>query len=115
MPTNRFLPLLKSILYVLAAIVLGFGLIVGIGLLISSAGVQNMLVPFQFVGGEVVANLIAPYLRSLISGLGVATLVFSLVLSLLLFATGRLLAYNLSLEARLARLEAALPSLEKSL
>lgn len=106
MQTHRSLNLLKTVLYILAALVGAAGLIFGLSLLGSAASVQNILMPFQMVGGEVVANLIAPHLRSLLSSLGVVTLVVSLVISLLLFALGRLLGHNSALEARLSRLEA---------
>lgn len=105
MQNASMLAVLRTVVYILAGIVLALGLVVGLSLLSSSAAVQNILAPFTFAGGEVVSNLIAPYLRSLLSGLGVVTLAISIVLSLLLYGLGRLLGYNLSLEARLRRLE----------
>ena len=75
-------------------------------LLGSAANVHNILLPFQLMGGEVIANLLTPYVRGLLSGLGAVTLIGSLVLSLLLFAIGRLLGMVAAQEARLAYLEA---------
>jgi hypothetical protein len=106
MKTNRTLNLLKTILYILAALVGIIGLIAGLSLIGSAGRVDGILIPFQMIGGDIVGNLIAPHLRSLLSSLGVATLIFSLVFSLLLFAVGRLLGHHGELEARLARLEA---------
>jgi hypothetical protein len=62
--------------------------------------------PLQFFGNEAIVNLIAPFLTSLIGGLGVFLLIISLLLSLLLFVAGLLLGTIASLEERLARLEA---------
>lgn len=55
---------------------------------------------------DAIANLIIPYLTSLISGLGVVTLIVSLVLRLLLYAVGCQHRLIVALETRLARLEA---------
>ncbi len=93
-------------LYVLSAIVLLLGLVAGLSLIAGGANVHNLLLPLQLIGADVISNLIAPYLTGLVNGLGVFTLIVSLVLSLLLFTAGRLLAHLGSLEARLARLEA---------
>ena len=106
MGSNGWLPILKWTVYILAVVILGLGLIAGFSLLSSSSAVQNALTPFQAIGGGAIVNLITPYLRSLLSSLGVMTLVISLALSLVLFAVGRLLGRNAGLEARLARLEA---------
>jgi hypothetical protein len=106
MKSQRSLHILKTIAYILAGLVLALGLIVGISLLATSANVQNMLMPLQLLGGNAISNLIAPFLRSLVSGLGVFSLIVSLVLSLLLYTAGRLLGTIVSLEERLARLEA---------
>ena len=103
--TNRSFQVLKTILYVLSGLVFAFGLIAGISLVASSANIQNMLMPFQLLGNDVIMNLITPFLRSLVNGPGIFVLIVSLVLSLLLFATGRLLGSIASLEGRLARLE----------
>ena len=110
MKVRSSLTLLKTIAYVLAAVILALGLMVGFSLLSGSAGVHNALAPFQAIGGGAIANLLTPYLRGLLSGLGAATLAVSLALSLLLFAVGRLLGHNAGLEARLARLEGAAQS-----
>lgn len=55
MQTHGSLSILKTVAYILAAIVLAFGLIFGLRLL---AG----------LGRGAIVNLIAPYLRSLLSG-----------------------------------------------
>lgn len=97
---------LKVTLYFLAGIVLALGLVAGISLLTSASNVRNSLMPLQILGGDVIVNLVAPYLSGLIRGLGFVSLGVSIVLSLLLFALGRLLGRVASLEERLASLEA---------
>ena len=82
------------------------GLIAGISLMASAANVHNVLLPLQLMGAAAFANLITPYLTSLISGLGVVTLIVPLMFSLLLYAVARLLGHIAALETRLARLEA---------
>lgn len=104
--SRRSLQILKTISYVLAGLVLALGVAAGISLLASASNVHNLLLPLQLMGADVLANLITPYLSGLISGLGVVSMLVSLVLSLLLFAVGRLLAHIAGLETRLARLEA---------
>lgn len=106
MAARRSLLAFKTILYILAGLLLGLGLIVGLSLIAGSANIQNVLLPFHLMGSEVIANLIAPYLKGLVSGMGVVILIISSVLSLLLFAAGHLLSYIAALEARLAALEA---------
>lgn len=106
MHNHRSLHIFKAILYILAGLLLGLGLVVGISLIAGAANVKNVLMPLQFMGGEVFANLVAPYLTGLLNGLGVFSLVISMILSLLLFAAGQLLGYIAGLEARLAALEA---------
>jgi len=106
MRSNSFVSVLKWAAYGLSIVILALGLIAGFSLLSSSSAVQNVLTPFQAIGGGAIVNLITPYLRGLLSSLGVMTLVVSLALSLVLFAVGRLLGRNAGLEARLARLEA---------
>jgi hypothetical protein len=103
---DRSLYILKTILYLLAGLVLALGLIAGISLIASSANVHNLLLPLQLLGSDVIANLVTPYLKGLLSGLGIVVLIISFVLSLLLFAVGRLLGHIADLEARLTRLEA---------
>lgn len=105
MNNQRTLSILKIILYVLAGLVLVLGLIIGISLLASASNVHNLLLPLQLMGAEVIVNIVAPMLAGLIRGLGWTALVISIVLSLLLYATGRLLGQIVSLETRLARLE----------
>lgn len=106
MITRRTFPILAILLYALSAVVLLLGLVAGFSIFASGANVHNLLLPLQLLGAEAISNLIAPYLTGLVNGLGVFTLIVSLVLSLLLFTAGRLLAHIASLEARLARLEA---------
>jgi hypothetical protein len=105
-PSIRSLHILKIVLYILAGLVLAAGLLVGISLLISSSSVSNMLLPLTIMGAAAAANLIAPLLTSLLSGMGVFILVITLVLSLLLFTAGRLVGRIASLEVRLGRMEA---------
>jgi hypothetical protein len=97
---------LKIISYSLAGLVLVLGLIVGLNLLISTANISNLLLPLQLMGADVIINIITPILNGFVRGLGVTVLVITFVLSLLLFVAGRLLGYIISLEARLASLEA---------
>jgi hypothetical protein len=97
--------ILKTTLYVMAGLVLVLGLFIGLSLLFSAANVHNMLFPLTIMGGEVLLNLIVPLLTGLLGWLGGGVLVISLVLSLLLYATGRLVGRISLLNARLAQLE----------
>lgn len=106
MRSSLFLEILKISLYVIAGLVLVLGLFAGISLIASAANVRNLLMSFQFMGTQAISNLIAPYFTGLMNGLGVFVSVISLVLSLLLFAVGRLLGYFVDLEGRLVALEA---------
>lgn len=105
MNTLRSLQILKTISYVLSGLVLALGLIASISLMASASNVHNLMMPLLLMGAEVIVNLIAPMLGGLIRGLGVFVLVVSIVLSLLLYATGRLLGHIANLETRLVRLE----------
>lgn len=106
MHITRSLHIFKTISHMLAGLVLVLGLMAGISLMASASNVHNVLLPLQVLGAEAVANLVTPFLASLMSGLGVFALIVSLVLSCLLFAAGLLLGRIASLEARLAGLEA---------
>ena len=106
MDTKASYHIFRIILYTLAGFIFAVGLIGGISLIAGSSNLHNLLLPFQLMGFEAAANLLAPALRSLISGAGVFTLVSSAGLSLMLFSLGRLLGRIANLEARLARLEA---------
>jgi len=93
------------ILYTLAVFVLILGLTGGISLIASSGRLHNLLLPFQLMGLDMVANLLAPMLKSFLSGVGIFAIFISSALSLMLFAIGHLLGRISALEARLARLE----------
>ena len=108
-PPSRSLLILKTVLYILAGLVLALGLIAGISLMVSAAGiVANLLLPLQLLGGGAISNLIAPMLSGSLINIGVVTLILTLLLSALLYAVGRLIGHTALLEARLARLEARL-------
>lgn len=104
---SRSLTILKTVFYVLAGLVLLLGLVAGISLM-SSAGrvAENTTLPLQILGGGAISNLIAPVITGFLTNLGIAVLVFCILLSALLYATGRLLGHIALLEARLALLEA---------
>ncbi len=106
-PPSRGLLILRTILYILAGIVLAAGLIVGIAL-IASAGstVESLIMPLLLIGGGAVANLLRPVLSGFLINLGIITLILSLVISALLFAVARLVHHTANLEARIAALEA---------
>lgn len=108
MHPSRSLQTLKTILFILAGLVLLIGLIGGISLV---AGAQRWVVnalqmPLALMSGEIVFNLIEPMLTAFLINLGVAVLVVSLITSVLLYALGRLIGHTLLLEERIARLEA---------
>lgn len=106
-PPSLSLQILKTILYILAGLILAVGLIAGISLMTGADNiVANVLLPFQLMGGEVSSNLIAPLLSGFFINLGVFILIFALILSALLYATGRLIGHIALLETRLAQLEA---------
>ena len=105
-PTHS-LPILKTVLYVLAVLVLVLGGFVGISLITSARSMMaNFLMPLQIMGAGDIANLFTPMFTGVFINLGIVTLILSAILSVLLFATGRLLGHIAELEARLARLEA---------
>ena len=103
----RSLNILKTVLYILAGLVLVLGLIAGISLISgASSTAANLLLPLQLLGGGTFSNPIAPMLSGFFINLGVFTLIVSLVLSALLYAVGRLIGHIAHLETRLAYLEA---------
>jgi len=104
---SRSLTILKIVFYILAGLITLLGLVAGISLM-SSAGrvAENATLPLQILGGGAISNLIAPMLAGFLTNLGIAVLVFCILLSALLYATGRLLGHITLLEARLAHLEA---------
>ena len=106
---SRSLTILKIVFYVLAGLILLLGLVAGISLM-SSAGrvAENATMPLQILGGGAISSLIAPAITGFLTNLGIAVLVFCVLLSALLYATGRLLGHIALLEARLARLEAGM-------
>jgi hypothetical protein len=106
-PPSRSVQALKTILYILAGIVLALGLVTGISL-IASAGnlVSGALMPLQLLGGGAIFNMIAPMLSGLLINLCITILIAAIILSTLLFAVARLLGRILLFEARLADLEA---------
>lgn len=106
-PASRGLPILKTILYILAGLVLVVGLIAGISLVTSATYfAANLLLPLHLLGLGETSGLIAPMLSGFFINLGVFTLIVSLVLSALLYAVGRLIGHIAHLETRLAYLEA---------
>jgi hypothetical protein len=108
-PPSRSLQILKTILYILAGLVLAAGLIAGISLMAgANSMVANALVPLQVLGGGAISNMIGPMLSAFLINLGVVTIVITLIISALLYAVGRLIGHTASLEARLARLEGRL-------
>jgi len=110
LPTpSRSLTTLKIVFYVLAGLITLLGLVAGISLMGSAGRVaENATLPLQILGGGAISNLIAPVITGFLTNLGIAVLVFSVILSALLYATGRLLGHIALLEARLARLEAGM-------
>jgi hypothetical protein len=103
---SRSLQILKTVLYVLAGLILALGLIFSLSLMTSAGNmVANLVMPLQIIGGEVVSNLIAPMLTGFLVNLGIVILVISLILSALLYSIGRLIGHIALLEARVARLE----------
>ncbi len=101
------LALLKTILYLLAGLILASGLLTGIALLAGAGGmVSNLILPLQLMGMEAAANLVKPLLNGVLVNLGIAALVVSLALSGLLYAVGRLIGTVKDMERRLIVLEA---------
>ena len=108
-PPPYSLQIVKTILYILAGIVLVLGLIAGISLMTGARSmVGNALMPLQFLGNGAISNLVAPMLSTFLINLGVASLVLSAIISALFYAVGRLIGHIFQLETRLARLEAKL-------
>lgn len=104
---SRGLQILKVALYILAALILVPGLITGVSLMISaSAMIENILLPLQLIGGEILHNMLAPTLTGFLFNLGIVIIILSLFLSGLLVAVALLIGHIAQLEARLAYLEA---------
>jgi hypothetical protein len=106
-PTSRGLQIIKVILYILAGLVLLVGMIIGISLMSSADRlVANVLLPIQLLGIEAISNSLAPLLNAFLFNLGVAILIFTLIISALLYGLGHLINHIVRLEMRLACLEA---------
>jgi hypothetical protein len=106
-PPSRGLQILKIILYVMAAFVLLLGLVFGVSLMVSADRmVANLLLPVQLLGIDALSNALAPTLKGFLFNFGVIILVFSLVISALLYGMGRLIGHIIQLETRLDYLEA---------
>ena len=106
-PASRGWHALKTILYILAGLVLALGLVTGFSLIGSAQTLAaNLILPVQLLGGGPISNLLSSLFTSFLINLGIVVLIVSAVLSLLLYGVGRLSAKVISLETRLARLEA---------
>jgi len=104
---SRGLQILKTVLYILAGLVLIPGLITAVSLIAgANSMVANLLMPIQLMGGGAFSNMLAPMLTGFLINIGFIILILSIILSALLYAVGRLIGHTSSLEARLARLEA---------
>lgn len=104
---SRGLQILKVVLYVLSGLILAAGLIIGISILTSANSlVQNLVIPFQLMGNQVITNLVTPLVSGVMINLGIIVLVLSVIFSTLLYGLGRLIGHVALLEARVARLEA---------
>jgi hypothetical protein len=104
--SSRGLQILKTVLYILAGLVLVLGLLTGISLITSADNLAtNAVLPFQLFGGGATPNLLASMFSGFLINLGIVILLLSLVFSLLLYGVGRLVGRMIDLEARLARLE----------
>jgi hypothetical protein len=105
-PASRGWHVLKTILYVLAGLVLALGLVTGFSLIGSAQTLAaNLILPVQILGGGAISNLLSSLFSGFLINLGIVVIIVSTVLSLLLYAVGRLSAQVISLESRLARLE----------
>jgi hypothetical protein len=105
-PASRGLLFLRTVLYVLAGLVLALGLLAGLSLMTSASNmVANLVLPLQLVGAEVASNLILPMLSGLFTNLGIFILVLSFTLSGLLYALGRKTGHIAALEERIVQLE----------
>jgi len=103
---TRSRPILTTVLYVLAMLVLVLGGFAGVSLISSASSMMaNFLMPLQIMGAGDIANLFTPMFTGVFINLGIVALILSAILSALLYATGRLLGRIADLEARLARLE----------
>jgi hypothetical protein len=108
-PASPGLQILKTVLYLLAALILVLGLIAGFSLAASADHVAaNVMLPFQLLGGSPIADLFSSMLSRFLINLGIVVMVLSVLLSALLYGVGRLIQHVTHLEARLARLETGL-------
>lgn len=107
LPPARSVQILKTVLYILSGLALLLGLVIGLSLMFGADNmVANVLLPLQLIGVRELSNLVARLLSGFLINLGILTIIISIILSALLYATGRLVGHTALLEARLARLEA---------
>ena len=105
--SSRSLQIFKTVLYILAGLILVLGLVAGFSLITSANSLAaNAMLPFQLFGGGAASNLFSSIISGFLTNLGVVVIILSLVLSALLYGVGRLIGHISQLEARLARLEA---------
>jgi hypothetical protein len=112
---SRFLQILSKVLYLAATLVLLLGLIVLIVSFASTANLQHSLIGLLAVAGPALTNLVTAMLRSALINLGVLGFVIALVLSLVLFAAGKLSASAFDLSVRLEKTEQALEQVQRQL
>lgn len=102
---DRAVPILKWLLYILAGLVLVFGLMTGIGLIGFAGNLSGFGPVLQALSAQPLANMLASMLRQGAATLGTGVIVLSLVLSALLFTAGKLLGRTHDLARRVAHLE----------
>lgn len=103
----RGLRILMIVLTILAGLILVTGLAAGLSLM-TSANVltANAMLGFQLFGGGAIADLLSPIVSGFFVNLGIGLLIFGIILSALLYGAARLIGRIISLEVRVARLEA---------
>jgi hypothetical protein len=95
------LTVLRALLYIFAAIILVLGVLSALSLFSMGSALPNMLITLQAIGLGVFVDLLAGILRPVFINLGITILVIALVISLLAFATGKLIGLTQEMNQRL--------------
>ncbi len=102
---DRAVTILKWLLYILAGLMLVFGLFTGIGFIGFAGNMSGYMFLIQAFTAPPVADLLAQGIRQIAMSVGIGVILLSLVMSVLLFTAGKLLGRTHDLARRVQQLE----------
>lgn len=102
---DRAVTILQWVFYVLAGLVLLFGVYMGIGLIGFAGNMSSFMPMIQMMSAPAIANLLSGMLLRIATSLGIGVILLSLLISALLFTAGKLLGRTHDLARRVQRLE----------